>query len=49
MIFASILTIALCIVLLFGAVVLLVLNHFKDEPPTWEQFLNNNKKHWRVK
>lgn len=49
MIFASILTIALCIVLLFGAVVLLVLNHFKDEPPTWTSYLNNGKKHWKKK
>jgi len=49
MIFTSILTFAICIVLLFGAVVLLILNQFKDEPPTWESFLNNGKKHWRRK
>jgi len=40
---------ALCLALAFGACVLIVLNQFKDEEPTWESFFKNGKKHWLKK
>ena len=42
-----ILTVFFCSVLLFGAIVLLIMNQFKDDKPSWERFLKGNKKHWR--
>lgn len=39
-----------CSVLAFGAVVLLVMNQFKDEKPSWENYLGADfKKYWRIK
>lgn len=40
---AAIIVLLACIVLAFGAVVLLILNQFKDEPPTWKGFFKKPK------
>ncbi len=47
MIFTSIAVGLICSALAFGAVVLIVINQFKDEPPSWESYLKNGVKHWK--
>ena len=49
MIFTSIAVGLICSVLGFGAVVLLVMNQFKEEKPTWSSFLKDGKKYWLKK
>jgi len=43
----EIVVLVLCIALAFGACVLIVLNQFKDEEPTWESFFKNDVKFWK--
>lgn len=45
----EIVVLVLCLALAFGACVLIVLNQFKDEPPTWSSYLSNGVKFWKRK
>lgn len=47
MIVAQIIVVVSCLILLFGAVVFLVANQFKDEPPSyWKYYKKDNTKYW---
>lgn len=45
----EIVVLVFCLALAFGACVLIVLNQFKDEAPTWENYFENNVKFWKRK
>lgn len=45
----EIVVLVLCLALAFGACVLIVLNQFKDEEPTWTSYFENNVKFWKRK
>lgn len=43
----EIIVVVVCLALAFSACVLLVMNQFKDEEPTWSSYLSDGVKFWK--